>query len=608
MSLPPSTPVDLRIGAYQPCFEIGSGGMASVYIAKELGASGLQRTVALKVMHEHLSKQEHFRQRFLDEARVLTHIAHPYVCRVVGFGEEGRRPFMAMEYLVGEPLSRVLRAMKRKEDVLPAARRARLFARAIADLAEGLHAAHETRDLQGSSMGVVHRDVTPQNLFVLYDGTVRVLDFGIARYHDRQVHTATTGHLLGKLPYMAPEQVMSEPYDRRVDVWALGVVLWELVTLGRLFKRETEMRTMRAVCSDPIPLVSELVQGVPRGLDEILDRALARNPDDRFKTAREFSRSLELWLSRSGDPVTHADLSEFLNGFFPGSEDERRRWAEESSPNSEFRRMRDETDDDVVTKSIQDGERAPIALPSEDPTLREGRSSHALPRMRTKTARDTDAVTQRLRPYASAASGEIPIEQSAVLVASETAPRSRPTSRWAGVFAASVAVGAIALAVSSLFLIRQAPLESPRLWSAAAGKAAVSLAGNAGLEDRVRVPLFFPEQLALLAAPTDPVKPAEAVAVVHRAPAAPAGPVEPSEPEPSAELATGDLLVVSGKPGVSVRVYLGERFLGTTPVRARVPAGTVALSVQVHEGAPRMPISAKVGAGRVNMITVGLGD
>lgn len=301
--------------------------MATVYIAREAGETGLQRTVALKVMHEHLSHTERYKKRFLDEARILSRLAHPYVCRVLGYGEDKGRPFMAMEYLVGEPLSRVLRALRRRTDVT-AAERARIFARVIANIAEGIHAAHETRDAQGRLLGVIHRDVSPQNLFMLYDGTVRILDFGIAWYRDRYVQTATTSRLIGKLPYMAPEQIQGTVYDRRVDIWALGVVLWEMVTLERLFRRETEVRTMEAVCSEPLVPLSEVVGGIPPGFDAILARALERDPARRFQTAREFAQSLDLWLTRTGQATSNADLSHTLSELFPGSEEERRRWAE----------------------------------------------------------------------------------------------------------------------------------------------------------------------------------------------------------------------------------------------------------------------------------------
>lgn len=327
LSLPPSRRVELRLGTYRPCLEIGSGGMATVYIAREAGETGLQRTVALKVMHEHLSHTERYKKRFLDEARILSRLAHPYVCRVLGYGEDKGRPFMAMEYLVGEPLSRVLRALRRRTDVT-AAERARIFARVVANIAEGIHAAHETRDGQGRLLGVIHRDVSPQNLFMLYDGTVRILDFGIAWYRDRYVQTATTSRLIGKLPYMAPEQIQGTVYDRRVDIWALGVVLWEMVTLERLFRRETEVRTMEAVCSEPLVPLSEVVGGIPPGFDAILARALERDPARRFQTAREFAQSLEVWITKTGQATSNADLSRTLSDLFPGSEEERRRWAE----------------------------------------------------------------------------------------------------------------------------------------------------------------------------------------------------------------------------------------------------------------------------------------
>jgi serine/threonine protein kinase len=586
----------MRIGDYRPCFEIGSGGMANVYIAQELGISGLQRTVALKVMHEHLAHQEEFKKRFLDEARVLTQITHPYVCRVVGFGEESGRPFMAMEYLVGEPISRVLRAMKRRADGVSAKDRARFFARVIADVAEGLHAAHETRDSQGKLMGIVHRDVSPQNLFLLYDGTVRVLDFGIARFADRNVNTVTS-RLLGKLPYMAPEQVLSEPYDRRADVWALGVVLWELATLGRLFKRETEMRTMRAVCSEPIPRVSEYVDGIPPGLDEILARALERNMVLRYENARELSRALELWLARTGDPVTHGDLTDFLDGFFPGSELERRRWAEESTPTSGIRLARPEEEDDE-----EDAATTPHARESVT----------AAPLRRVPSALLT--VPPPLRPLPSfrspAIAPVIPEDRSDAITGSLDAVVESSRKRQRGSAERFVAPVVLTMFLAVLAIVAYPKEPVGVAHTAFARVSAVTLplpiALNSADGDMTAVaskaPTITPQPVDVASRPLEPSSPAQVARKPSRTVAAPSVPQEiPPSIETSTE-STGDLLIVSKTPGV--RLFHGSRFLGTTPVKARFPAGAVTLRLQVSEGAGSVTTTATVLAGRLSMITV----
>ncbi len=318
--------VVLRAKRYKPFLRIGCGGMANVYLAREVGDGSLARVVALKVMHKHLARSDGYRKRFFEEARVQSQVIHPNVCRVLGLGESAGRPFMAMEYLVGEPLSRIWAATGRRADEASAATRARLFSKVIAELAEGLHAAHETRNERGELMDIVHRDISPHNLFLLYDGTVRVLDFGIAKFSGREVQTSMNA-LVGKAGYMAPERIKGRAIDRRADVWALGVVLWEMVALTRLFKRTTEVRSMRAVCSEPIPMLADLVSDLPEGLDAVLTRALEREPERRYRTAREFANALDDWLAETGPPITRTTASEFLNGFFPRASAERQRWA-----------------------------------------------------------------------------------------------------------------------------------------------------------------------------------------------------------------------------------------------------------------------------------------
>jgi serine/threonine-protein kinase len=223
-----------RIGRYELCFELASGGMASVYLARAEGSPGFEKLVALKRIHPHLADERGYVEMFLDEARIASRITHANVCSVFDFGESDGEYFIAMEYLVGEPLSRVQRrvvvnAEQRTSPLLPAR-----MARIIADACEGLHAAHELRDASGESLNVVHRDVSADNLFITYDGAAQVVDFGIAHARQR-LHQTEAGQVKGTFPYMAPEQMTAAVVDRRVDVWALGAVLWELLALRRLF-------------------------------------------------------------------------------------------------------------------------------------------------------------------------------------------------------------------------------------------------------------------------------------------------------------------------------------------------------------------------------------
>ena len=222
---------------------------------------------------------------------------------------------MAMDYLAGTTLRDVIRRLRGKRasqgDMQPV-----YLAYIIAQACEGLHAAHELRDNQGELMEVVHRDVSPHNLFVTYDGNVSVVDFGIARASDRLQQTAT-GVLKGKFSYMAPEQVRQSRVDRRADIWALGVCLWEALTQRRLFVRATQADTLMSVMIDPIKAPSDIEATLPKSLDAVVARALSRNPDDRYDTAREMGRDLMAFCRESATSMGPLEIEHFMEELFP---------------------------------------------------------------------------------------------------------------------------------------------------------------------------------------------------------------------------------------------------------------------------------------------------
>jgi len=316
-----------RIGRYELCFELASGGMASVYLARADGSPGFQKVVALKRIHPHLAIERDYVEMFLDEARIASRITHPNVCSVFDFGESDGEYFIAMEYLVGEPLSRLHRRIvanaEQRSSPLLLARMARIVAQAC----EGLHAAHELKDAHGESLHVVHRDVSAENLFVTYDGTTQVVDFGIAHARQR-VHHTEAGQVKGTFPYMAPEQMTAGGVDRRVDIWALGTVLWELLTLRRLFLRDTDVNTMYAVLSGEIRPPSEYRDGVSPELDEIVLKALCRNPDERWQTAREMGKALRRVLAKEQELIGPAEIADWMSELFPDGEARKQRLME----------------------------------------------------------------------------------------------------------------------------------------------------------------------------------------------------------------------------------------------------------------------------------------
>jgi tRNA A-37 threonylcarbamoyl transferase component Bud32 len=306
------------IGRYRLCFEIAAGGMAMVYLARAEGPESFEKVVALKCIHRHLAREREFVEMFLDEAKIVSRIHHANVCTLFDFGEADGAYFIAMEYLVGEPLSRVLKAVAKKRIFRDSPRLPFYIARVIADVCEGLHAAHELVGPSGAPLEVVHRDVSPQNLFLTYDGIAKVMDFGIASAQER-VHQTATGQLKGKFAYMAPEQLWRLGADRRADVWSLGVVLWEMLTFERLFRRPTEIDTMHAVTDAPIVAPSTHNPRVPKELDAIVLRALSRDRNARYPTARELGRDLTRFAG-TGPPLGLAELSDWMHALFPDAE------------------------------------------------------------------------------------------------------------------------------------------------------------------------------------------------------------------------------------------------------------------------------------------------
>jgi serine/threonine protein kinase len=286
--------------------------MASVHLARMDGPGGFQKWVAIKRIHPNLVEDDQFVDMFLDEARIAAGINHANVAQVFDLGKDEGTYWIAMEYLHGEPLREMMRRCEERQHFMSPD----IAARMCADAAEGLHAAHELRGKNNQLLGLVHRDVTPHNLFITYEGYTKVVDFGIAKVADRLSETRA-GTLKGKLAYMSPEQVRGQDdVDRTTDVFALGVVLWELTTGHRLFRMDTDLDTLEKVQACVVPPPSTIVQGYPIELESVVMKALAKRKPDRFQTAREFSRSLNMYLQRRGVLIGPEEVSQFVRELF----------------------------------------------------------------------------------------------------------------------------------------------------------------------------------------------------------------------------------------------------------------------------------------------------
>ncbi len=308
-----STIMDRRqFGRYELLLKLAAGGMATLYLGRIDGPQNFQKTVVIKMIHEHLSDNESFSQMFMDEARISALIHHPNVVQIFDMGVISDTYYIAMEYVHGQDLNQALRAIGRAQDrhfPWPIA------CRIVADAAAGLHSAHETCGLDGQSLGLVHRDVSPQNILISYDGHVKVVDFGVAYAADKLNQTAA-GTLKGKLAYMSPEQCEGKTLDRRADVFALGIILWESVCMKRLFREETEAATIMRVLAADVPPPSRIREGIPPDLEGIIQKALAKDPSARYQTAEDLQRAIERFLAVSDHLTGRSEVAELMKRLF----------------------------------------------------------------------------------------------------------------------------------------------------------------------------------------------------------------------------------------------------------------------------------------------------
>ncbi len=277
-----------KLDRYELIGEIATGGMATVFLARLGGVGGFQRFVAIKRLHPHLANEQEFVEMFLDEARLAALIHHPHVVPIMEVGVSDSGYYIVMEYVEGDTLSKIVARSMSGGKMVPR----HILMRILLDMLSGLHAAHELADDRGQLLGLVHRDVSPQNVLVGVDGSSRITDFGVARATARLTSTGS-GKLKGKLAYMAPEQTRGDELDRRTDLFAAGIICWEVLAGKRLFKADTEAATLNRILVEPVRPVSEINPDIPRIFDGVLAKALDRDPRRRFQTAQEMFDVLE---------------------------------------------------------------------------------------------------------------------------------------------------------------------------------------------------------------------------------------------------------------------------------------------------------------------------
>jgi serine/threonine protein kinase len=464
---PRSSSPDSLTRRFRPLFVVGRGGMGSIEVAIERAEDGTEHIVALKRMLPSSVRDKRLTEMFLREAKLASLLDHPNVVHATSFGERDGALFLVMEYIEGEPLSRVV-AMAHERGVslaLP------LVAHILAEICEGLHAAHELTDETGRPLNVVHRDVSPQNVMVSYDGHAKLLDFGVAKIEALEAEGKTkTGEVKGKTSYMSPEQAMGDPIDRRSDLYSVGAVLFEAVSGRKMWGGGTDLEVLRRMALEEPPRLEDVAPGTPELICRLQRRLVARDPDKRPSTSEEVAKELRTFIASTG---THPDahvLRSLMTGLF-STEIERRRAAlksalEEVAPSNA----------EVLHASLP-------ALPPSDAT---------------------------------------PVAATRGLRASGTWPRSTRTLATAG-------AALVAVAVAAALVWRSSPPPASGTLSGSAPTAGASAERPAPVASTASAPANVPTPPAS-AAPSSPAAPPPATAARQKAPPAPALPDTSSKP------------------------------------------------------------------------------
>ena len=301
-----------RLGKYEILALLALGGTAEIYLARISGAAGFEKYVVVKCLHDHLADDVEFVKMFLDEARLAAHLDHSNIVQTMELGEHEGRYYMVMEFLAGLSLAMIVRRVGER---MPSARiPVPLVLNILAQASAGLHYAHE-KAMNGKALNIVHRDISPQNLVISFEGVVKLVDFGIAKAELRETRTRS-GTIKGKFAYMSPEQCVANNVDRRTDVFALGVIGHELLTGRRLFKRPSPYETYQAVMECDVKPPSATDPGLDPALDAVIMAALTKDRDDRYPTAEAFGDALLGYLHHRGIGSGPGDVSRFFDAHF----------------------------------------------------------------------------------------------------------------------------------------------------------------------------------------------------------------------------------------------------------------------------------------------------
>jgi serine/threonine-protein kinase len=310
---PSSEALPRRFGKYTLLRKIATGGMAELFLAIQKSVAGFEKLIVIKRILPSMNQDKGFIEMLLHEARIAATLSHANIVQIFDVGQYDGSYYIAMEHVHGEDLRSIVRQMRKKAvNEFPLEHTVSI----ILAICGGLAYAHEKRDLDGTQLGIVHRDISPQNVVVTFSGDIKIVDFGIAK-SDNKMHTETrSGKLKGKVPYMSPEQARGEEIDSRSDIFAVGVMLFELTTGKRLFKGQSEFETLKLICERDYPLPSQVRPGYPPDLESIVMRALAKDRAERYQNARDMQAALEEYVRRERIPTSNLALTEFMQTLF----------------------------------------------------------------------------------------------------------------------------------------------------------------------------------------------------------------------------------------------------------------------------------------------------
>jgi len=308
-----------RIGRYEVLRKIATGGMAELFLAKHVGMEGFEKVVAIKRILSHLAYDEEFINMFRDEARLVAKLSHPNIVQIYDLGKSNDSYFIAMEYIPGRNLASIAKKARIRQEPLPPP----YIARCIALACEALYYAHTRADLDGRPMGIVHRDVSPQNIIVAFSGSVKLVDFGIAKAATKIAHTRA-GVLKGKYAYMSPEQIKGEEIDARSDLFSVGIVLYELLCGKRPFEKDNSIQTLKAIVQEAHVDPRVINPQIPDGLADIINKALSKNREVRYGSAQEVQIALEDFVTNTGERANNVVIGQWLSTLFEDEIDKQR--------------------------------------------------------------------------------------------------------------------------------------------------------------------------------------------------------------------------------------------------------------------------------------------